>query len=265
MRRYRFIFSFIAMLLVLLGFSGCAPTYSIEPVYNEATKELTIDALKFKNVRKAFDANPIHMGPGNFHHHNASYYVDTKKCKKIFYSYMDAGQNSYITNNLKDTVESSARQGKLRNCKVTEISNLVFYTCNNGNFNMVGMSFAGLNGGYSLVSKLLLDYACFNTIKNYFIKKAKKDKIEIKEYNLKNSPIDKNINISIKINKKQNIYRGGKVVFTVNKGDVLEVLRQKPCLKNKNKVCWQVADKKTGKFGYVVSDEMYKFHEVINK
>lgn len=177
------IFQLFAPILLASIFIGCAPTYSIKPIYNKDTKELTVDTLTFQDVRESLNARPIHMGPGQFHNQRANYYIDNEKCTKMYYFYMDAGQRSYITNNLDDDIRSAVRQGKLKNCTSTKISNLKFYSCNN-NYRRIGNSYGGSNGGYSMVEGLSLDNTCFYTLKAHFIEQAKKDNIEIIEEKL---------------------------------------------------------------------------------
>jgi tetratricopeptide (TPR) repeat protein len=59
----------------------------------------------------------------------------------------------------------------------------------------------------------------------------------------------------IKIKVPEHVSYGGKVKFTVVPGDVLEVIRKKPCLGGKGE-CWEVINIKTGETGFVNAKKM---------
>lgn len=65
----------------------------------------------------------------------------------------------------------------------------------------------------------------------------------------------------IEIQQTDNVYKEGKLSFTVTAGDTLEVLQIKPC-RSDGETCWAVRNVKTGKFGYVKADRMRSAHRV---
>ena len=68
----------------------------------------------------------------------------------------------------------------------------------------------------------------------------------------------------INIQSRQPIYKGGKIIFYVVEGDILDILFEKTCLSGTG-VCWKVKCRRTGKVGYVSETMIKKSHQVIEK
>ena len=68
----------------------------------------------------------------------------------------------------------------------------------------------------------------------------------------------------IKIQVSDIVGSGGKVKFEVIPGDVLEIIRKKPCLGGMG-ICWEVKNLKTGETGFVPAKRMKNRHYVYTK
>ena len=65
----------------------------------------------------------------------------------------------------------------------------------------------------------------------------------------------------IRIESVDQIYENGQQKFTVNRGDILEVIRVKTCISGSG-VCWQVRNTKTGETGFRRADVLKQRHMV---
>jgi len=61
--------------------------------------------------------------------------------------------------------------------------------------------------------------------------------------------------IVIFVQVKDNVYWGGKVIWQMEPGDILEVLLVKTCLDGKN-ICWKVRSTSTHRVGFVGANQM---------
>jgi hypothetical protein len=68
----------------------------------------------------------------------------------------------------------------------------------------------------------------------------------------------------VSIQQNEEVYEYGKLKYTVQKGDVLEVLRSKTCRSGHGE-CWKVKNVKTGTIGYVRADLMKELHSIGKK
>ena len=66
------------------------------------------------------------------------------------------------------------------------------------------------------------------------------------------------------IQQNDEVYEYGKLKYTVQKGDILEVLRSKTCRSGHGE-CWKVKNVKTGMIGYVKADSMKELHSIRKK
>lgn len=161
--------------------------YSIQPHFNENTKELTIDTLSFKNAtlvnkHQAYDKNKVH----SFKRLKESYKLKSPQCKKLRYSLMENGDSTYITSDLESMLkEKSIKENT--NCKITKLANLVMHNCidlqEKSRF-YISSSIKGNNGGFSKREYIMLDQQCFTTLKKHYQNKAKKDNLSITHTNL---------------------------------------------------------------------------------
>ena len=60
------------------------------------------------------------------------------------------------------------------------------------------------------------------------------------------------------------VYEHGKLKYTVQKGDILEILIRKKCRSGSGE-CWKVKNVKTGMTGYVKADSMKELHSIGKK
>ena len=65
----------------------------------------------------------------------------------------------------------------------------------------------------------------------------------------------------IRIQQPDKVWEYGELKYTVETGDVLQILSSKTC-RNGSGICWKVKNVKTGEIGYVVADRMKDYHEV---
>ncbi len=179
------VLNLIAILMLGLVFSGCVPTYNIEPIYNKKKQELTIDTLKFKNALESYNNSPHHLGEGNFKKKRAKYIMNGNKCTNLTYSSIEAGHRSAIATNIQIQLIEGANKG-IVNCNGTSIANLGFFKCTYSNgrneYFISSSKRSEYPGRYSKSSKIMTDLKCFNTIENHFKKKAVIDKVEVKNY-----------------------------------------------------------------------------------
>jgi hypothetical protein len=66
------------------------------------------------------------------------------------------------------------------------------------------------------------------------------------------------------IQQTDKVYEYGKLKYTVQKGDILEILIRKKCRSGSGE-CWKVKNVKTGMTGYVKADSMKELHSIGKK
>jgi hypothetical protein len=66
------------------------------------------------------------------------------------------------------------------------------------------------------------------------------------------------------IQQTDKVYEYGQLKYTVQKGDILEVLISKKCRSGSGE-CWKVKNVKTGMTGYVKADSMKERHSIGKK
>jgi hypothetical protein len=169
--------------LLVVVISGCVPSYSIKPIYDENTKIVTIDTLKLNNANETLNRTPASTQYlGNLIRKVETYYfIDNKQCTSLSYFGISTGGNVFLISNFEEMVRQKYNNKKQLNCEVEVISNLKFYECPSAW--LVGYSTPN-ESGYSNVESLQVDNVCFKTLRTYFREKAKIDKIKIKAYSL---------------------------------------------------------------------------------
>lgn len=180
----------ILMILVvnILIFTGCAPTYTLKPNYDKNTNILMIDGYVLKNVTETIDKKRIdlHAVANEYKKFN----TDDILCKKIAYSYSDiSNTNRYYLTSAIDDIESQYK----KKCIIEKINNLSFFQCpvnlettsygvsSNETLYHYGItSSSPKDSGYGMKTTVYLGNkaACFVHIREYFLNKSNSKNIQ---------------------------------------------------------------------------------------
>jgi len=171
--------------VIVVLFSGCVPTYNIEPTYNNETKTLIIDSLKLDNVvhnRENIEVDMYHT------YKKADYLLKNKTCNKVNYYKVKANSddNAYVSNNLEYDLKEIFLINDDGDCEVTKIANVKFYKCVKSTYIDKKYFYIGTDTpsflGFSSKTKLKTDQECFDTLLEHFKKDEKSKNSEIKNY-----------------------------------------------------------------------------------
>ncbi len=117
----------LALSVVSLVISGCAPTYSITPDYNKDTKTVMIDDLKFEDVTYYSKKNQTKTDKsmGNIFRYREVFKIKDNACDGLYVKQSDAKNGWYFYSSV---IEDMNKQHN-NNCKVETIANINFSVC----------------------------------------------------------------------------------------------------------------------------------------
>lgn len=175
--------SLVTISILGLGFSGCAPTYNIEPMYDKKTDTLSINNYKMNNIKQDIE-NSYPRLTGSVYE-TKKYKLGNSDCKHIFYQKDNAGTNRYYSDSRYEKIIENYAGGS---CDVTSVGNLKFLSCGimknkDAKQNYFITTNTTNQYGYQTKEQMSsLSKDCFSKIKKHSISQAKKDGAEIKTY-----------------------------------------------------------------------------------
>lgn len=182
----------IFILVTLVLFTGCATSeYSIVPIYNNKNSTIMIDSINFGDVAIITDTQMI---PKRYSSETNSkmviYTTDSDFCDKLAFLKVETSQQAYIAG---DAVTAELKKNFLKKsngkCRVTEISNLKFFDCDQPKNSVTEEYFVAeytahsrARDGFSEIDTLYVNKKCFNLLLDNFTKKATIKGDEVKKY-----------------------------------------------------------------------------------
>ncbi len=167
----------------ILGFSGCAPTYNIEPMYDKKTDTLSINNYKINNIKQDIENSYPNLTGSVYE--TKKYKLGNSDCKHIFYQKNNAGTNRYYFDSRYEKIIENYSGGS---CDVTSIGNLKFLSCgiiknkDAKQYHYITTNTTNQWGYQTKEALSSLSKDCFIKIKKHSILQAKKDGAEITTY-----------------------------------------------------------------------------------
>jgi len=178
----------IVLVVNILIFTGCAPTYTLKPNYDKNTNILTINGYIIKNATETIDKQITNMNAITYEY--KKFNADDNVCKKLAYKYSDISNTNryYLTSSIED-VKSSYKN----KCIIEKINNLIFFQCpinlettsnyetSNETIYHYGITSSTIKDtGYGSKTTVYLGSkaACFVDIRDYFLNKSNSKNIQ---------------------------------------------------------------------------------------
>jgi len=188
-------------LLVAIGFailfSGCVPTYDIEPKYDTHKKTLNVSGKVIENVSLSINKNISNDTSFRFKEKIKKYVSTDNLCPDIKYLSQSAGTRAYIWGNLEDHLKEKYTMKNDGECIIEKISNVRFFNCRttSGRYStFYALETRESNSyGYSNLKAIFLKRRCFFSILSHFKSMALKDNVQVEKYRYKT---EKNIKTS---------------------------------------------------------------------
>lgn len=184
-------------------FSGCGSSNYITPNFNKQTKELTIDSMKFNDVKLLKDKKMNHSrrsyvsrmaGTYGIYGNTIEYEINDKK---LLYKNIKAGTNTILTKSFLDIVDKKSKNNYIY-CDYSQYGDVNFFECTESEYldlnekksfksNLSKKTYIveelyGNKTAYFEISKLYINNnKIFHDLKKIFKDKAKKNNLSIKE------------------------------------------------------------------------------------
>lgn len=183
------IIKFILLVFVAFGFVACAPSYNIEPKYENGAlsiQDLEIPNMKFHNTKNHSYKDNLTLVTNYLSNARVN---NNNICKEIKVIKETSGTKFYISNTLADYFRIDVDEGRAIYCDETKISNITFgisegtgkYAGEKVYYISTGKNHKHWCGYESTLGILVDNERCFNKILNHFKYKAKENGIEIQK------------------------------------------------------------------------------------
>lgn len=190
------------LLLLIIIFAGCAPTYNIQPKYDKNTKALLIDDYKIENLQLINETKLIPLFvKGSIHRYekngkDSCYITHTSSTIQDF---LNNARFEYYFTDLEKFIEKQS----LLYCDLTKLNDIKFFECRNERLNLENYFIDYESDGFKRKDIIEVNKQCFIKIKEHFLKKANKDNINIKYFEIGDKKFSEN-----------SVLYTGKVIYT---------------------------------------------------
>lgn len=182
-------FRYLVIVGLILLFSGCSPTYNIEPSYNKKEKVIMIDDYKIDYVSYDNSKNTLQDLGLSVQSTFKQFKAEDEQCRRLAYVTKSIGSNGYYYTSALDEVLKKYSN----NCEIEQVGNINFFKCmakskvTKGQRTTDAIDFHyGLTSsmsnqhGYSNKTTLILGNTknCFVNIKEHFKAKTKPEYIK---------------------------------------------------------------------------------------